>query len=326
MAGSGGDSNPEPARVTRPARSGILRGVTAHVVVVGSINVDMVVLADRLPVPGETVLGGRFAIHDGGKGANQAVAAARAGARVSMVGAVGTDGNGDRAVAALEAESVDVTQVRRVEAQPTGVAVVAVGPRGENQIVVAPGANATLELDDADRLLIAGANVLLTSLEIPMETVVDALRHAHASGVRAILNPAPAHALPSEVLALGPILTPNEHELVVAIGNDQAAGALDELVARHAGPIVVTQGAAGALLADGDTREHFEVLAPPQVVDTTGAGDAFCGVLAASLAEGMSLPEAVRRANAAAALSVAAAGARAGMPTREAIEAAAGRG
>ena len=325
MAGTGGASSPDPTCVTLPARSGILPRVTAHVVVVGSINVDMVVHADRLPVPGETVLGGRFTIHDGGKGANQAVAAARAGARVSMVGAVGTDANGDRALSALAGENVDVTRVRRIDGEPTGVAVVAVGPRGENQIVVAPGANAVLELDEADRLLIAGADLLLTSLEIPMETVVDALRHAHASSVPAILNPAPAHALPAEVLALGPILTPNEHELVVAIGNDQTAGALDELAARHAGPIVVTQGAAGALLADGDAREHFEVLAPPRVVDTTGAGDAFCGVLAASLAEGMSLPDAVRRANAAAALSVAAAGARAGMPTREAIEAAAGR-
>lgn len=296
--------------------------MTAHVVVVGSINVDMVVHADRLPVPGETVLGGRFAIHDGGKGANQAVAAARAGVRVSIVAAVGTDAYGDRALAALEGDHVDVTHVRRVEAEPTGVAVVAVGPRGENQIVVAPGANAALELGEADRLLIAGADVLLTSLEIPMATVVDALRHAHASSVPAILNPAPAHALPAEVLALGPILTPNEHELVVAIGNDQTASALDELAARHAGPIVVTQGAAGALLADGESREHFEGFTPPQVVDTTGAGDTFCGVLAASLADGLSLPDAVVRANAAAALSVAAAGARAGMPTREAIDAA----
>ncbi|HEX9609738.1 MAG TPA: ribokinase [Candidatus Limnocylindria bacterium] len=300
--------------------------MAAHVVVVGSINVDMVVHADRLPVPGETVLGGRFAIHDGGKGANQAVAAARAGARVSIIAAVGADANGVRAVAALESDHVDVSRVRRVEAEPTGVAVVAVGPRGENQIVVAPGANATLELDDADRQLIGGADALLTSLEIPMATVVDALRHARDTSVPAILNPAPAHALPAEVLTLGPILTPNEHELVVAIGNDQAASALDELATRHAGPIVVTQGAAGALLADGDEREHFDGFAPPQVVDTTGAGDAFCGVLAASLAEGMSLRNSIVRANAAAALSVAAAGARAGMPTREAIEAILGHG
>lgn len=295
--------------------------MTAHVVVVGSINVDMVVSADRLPVPGETVLGGRFTLHDGGKGANQAVAAARAGARVSIIGAVGSDANGARALAALEADGVDVSRVRRVEGEPTGVAFVAVGPRGENQIVVAPGANATVELDDADRLLIAEADAVLTSLEIPMATVVEALRAAHASGVPAILNPAPAHALPSEVLTLGPILTPNEHELVVAIGNDQTESALDELAARHAGPIIVTQGAAGALLADGDRREHFGGFAPEPIVDTTGAGDTFCGVLAASLAESRSLDAAIIRANAAAALSVTAAGARTGMPTRDAIEA-----
>ena len=300
--------------------------MTAHVVVVGSINVDMVVNADRLPVPGETVLGGRFALHDGGKGANQAVAAARAGARVSIIGAVGADANGERALAALEADHVNVSRVRRVDGEATGVAFIAVGPRGENQIVVAPGANGTLELDAADRTLIAEADALLTSLEIPMATVIDALRAAHASGVPAILNPAPAHALPAEVLALGPILAPNEHELVVAIGNDQTEGALDELAARHAGPIVVTQGAAGALLADGDRREHFVGLTPEVIVDTTGAGDTFCGVLAASLAESRSLDEAIVRANAAAALSVTGAGARTGMPTREAIDTVTGRG
>lgn len=300
--------------------------MTAHVVVVGAINVDMVVHADRLPVPGETVLGGHFALHDGGKGANQAVAAARAGARVSMIGAVGADANGERALAALAADRVDVSRVRRVDGESTGVAFIAVGPRGENQIVVAPGANGTLELDDADRRLIGEADVVLTSLEIPMATVVDALRAAHAAGVQAILNPAPAHALPAEVLALGPILAPNEHELVVAIGNDQTEGALDELAARHAGPIVVTQGAAGALLADGDRREHFVGLVPDEIVDTTGAGDTFCGVLAASLAESRSLDDAIVRANAAAALSVTGAGARTGMPTREAIDTLTGRG
>lgn len=297
----------------------ILPGVTGHVVVVGSINVDLVVHADRLPAPGETVLGGRFAVHDGGKGANQAVAAARAGARVTMVGAVGDDEYGTRSLAALQAEGVDVSRVRQL-GEPTGVALVAVGRRGENQIVVATGANGVVALDEAGRALIAGADVLLSSLEVPVATVVDALRAAHAAGVTAILNPAPAHALPADVLAMGPILTPNEHELIVAIGNDQTEGALDELAARNAGPIVVTQGAAGALLADGSMRERFEGFTPPQVVDTTGAGDTFCGVLAASLAEGMPLPGAIVRANAAAALSVAANGARAGMPTRDAID------
>jgi ribokinase len=294
--------------------------MSGHVVVIGSINVDLVVTADRLPEPGETVLGGQFSVHEGGKGANQAVAAARAGARVSMIGAVGPDAYGSRAVAALEAEGIDVSRVRRVETDPTGVAIIAVGPRGENQIVVAPGANATLELDAADQSLIESADVVLTNHEVPPRVTLDALRAARAAGITAILNPAPARALPADVLALGPILTPNEHELVVAIGNDVTGAALDELSARHTGPIIVTQGPAGALLADGPRRERFDGVLAPQVVDTTGAGDAFCGVLAAWLAGGSSLDDAIRAANAAGALSVGAAGARDGMPLREAIE------
>jgi ribokinase len=294
--------------------------VTAHVIVIGSLNVDLVVAADRLPAPGETVLGGRFSVHDGGKGANQAVAAARAGARVTMIGAVGTDAYGARSVAALEAEGVDVSRVRRVEGGQTGVAIVAVGPRGENQIVVAPAANATLVLDDADRELIASAQAVLTNHEIPADAALDALRVAHDAGIIAILNPAPARALPAEILALGPIITPNEHELVVAIGNDVTSAALDELQARHAGPIIVTQGPAGALLVDGERRERFAGVLAPQVVDTTGAGDAFCGVLAAWLAEGQTLNQAIVAANVAGALSVGAPGAREGMPRREAIE------
>ena len=294
--------------------------MSSHVVVIGSINVDLVVIADRLPGPGETVLGGELWTHDGGKGANQAVAAARAGARVSMVGAVGTDAYGDRALEALEAEGIDVTRVRRVGDEPTGVAIIAVGPRGENQIVVAPGANATLAIEDADRDLIGSADVVLTNHEIPPAATLGALAAAHAAGVTAILNPAPARALPADVLALGPILTPNEHELVVAIGNDVTGAALDELAARHAGPIIVTQGPAGALLVDGARRERFEGRIPPEVVDTTGAGDAFCGVLAAWLAAGSSLDEAITAANAAGALSVAVAGARPGLPSRASIE------
>ena len=289
------------------------------VVVIGSLNVDLVVSTDRLPAPGETVLGGQFAVHQGGKGANQALAAARAGAQVTMIGAVGTDEHGEHAVAALASEGIDVTRIRRVENEPTGVALIVVGPRGENQIAVAPGANGSLELDDDDRTLIQAADVVLTNHEIPQAVVLDALRAARDGGTLGILNPAPAHAIAAEVMALGPILTPNEHELVVAIGNDETAPALDELAGRHAGPIIVTQGPAGALLADGETRERFAGFAAPNVVDTTGAGDTFCGVLAAWLAAGAALPEAINAANAAGALSVSAAGARAGMPSREEI-------
>ncbi len=314
------------AAPTRPCSLVHTQAVTAHVIVIGSLNIDLVVAAARLPEPGETVLGGRFSVHDGGKGANQAVAAARAGARVTMIGAVGTDAYGARSVAALESEGIDVSRIRHVEAEQTGVAIVAVGPRGENQIVVAPGANATLILDDADRELLGTAQAVLTNHEVPADATLEALRAAHAAGVIAILNPAPARALPAEILALGPILTPNEHELVVAIGNDVTSEALDELHARHAGPIIVTQGPAGALLVDGDRRERFAGVLAPHVVDTTGAGDAFCGVLAAWLAEGHTLDEAIVAANVAGALSAAAPGAREGMPRREAIEGFPGEG
>jgi ribokinase len=291
----------------------------AHVVVIGSINVDLVVTADHLPAPGETVLGGRFAVHHGGKGANAAVAAARAGAQVTMIGSVGADEHGEHGVAGLESEGVDVSRIRRIDGEQTGVALIVVGPRGENQIAVAPGANAKLELDADDRAVIGEAEVLLTNNEIPQATVVDALRAARDGGTLAILNPAPAHALSAEVLSLGPILTPNEHELVVAIGNDETGPALDELAIRHHGPVIVTQGPAGALLADRDRRQRFSGFASDGVVDTTGAGDAFCGVLAAWLASGSALPDAITAANAAGSLSVGAAGARAGMPGREEI-------
>ena len=291
-----------------------------RVCIVGSINIDLVVSADRLPRPGETVLGGRFSVHDGGKGANQAVAAARAGAAVSMIGAVGHDEYGRRALAALEAEGIDVSGVRRLDGEPTGVAIIAVGPRGENQIVVAPGANAAFTLEDADLERIAGARVLLTNHEVPNAVIVPALRAASGAGVRSIVNPAPARAIPADVLHLGPILTPNEHELVVAIGNDETEAALDELATRHAGPIIVTQGPAGALLAEKDRRDRFDGFPAIEVVDTTGAGDTFNGVLARWLAGGASLEEAIVAGNAAASISVGAAGAREGMPRRAAIE------
>jgi ribokinase len=292
----------------------------AGVCIIGSINVDLVVTADRLPMPGETVLGGRFATHDGGKGANQAVAAARAGALVTMIGAVGRDAHGTRARAALAAEGIDVSRVREVEAEPTGIALIVVGPRGENQIVVAPGANATLVLDDEDRELIAEVSVVLANHEVPNEVVIDALSVASRAGATTILNPAPARALPADVLRLGPILTPNEHELVVAIGNDATEAALDELTARHAGPVIVTQGPAGALLAQDDRRERFAGFPAPEVVDTTGAGDTFNGVLATWLAAGAPLADAIVAANAGASLSVGTGGAREGMPRRDAIE------
>lgn len=293
-----------------------------NVVVVGSINVDMVVAVPRLPVPGETILGGTFSQHFGGKGANQAVAAARIGARVSMIGAVGDDELGARALEALERELVNIDRVRRVPG-PTGVALVVVGPRGENQIAVAPGANAALTEEEAES--VTGADVVISDFEVPVRVAVAAIRGARLAGAEGILDPAPAHALPAALLELGPILTPNEHELVVAIGNDDPTEALAELADRTAGPVIVTQGPAGALLARGSDRQHFPGYPARGVIDTTGAGDTFVGVLAARLAEKRPLSDAIQAANAAAALCVSQPGARGGMPTRAELDAFIGR-
>ena len=295
----------------------------ARVVVVGSINVDLVVTADRLPRPGETVLGGRYARHFGGKGANQAVAAARAGATVLMVGAVGDDRFGDESLQALTDEGVDVSRVRRVDL-PTGVAIIAVATDGQNQIVVAPGANAEVSTDDAALShLPPGVAVLLASLEVPVDTVVAAVASAHRLGLTPIVNPAPARALPAELLAHRPILTPNEDELLAITGTRDLEAALAALAAAGSGPVVVTRGAVGALLADGTQRIAFPA-DEVRVVDATGAGDTFSGVMAAWLADGRPLPAAVAAATVAAGLSVGQPGARGGMPMRTAIEAALG--
>ena len=291
-----------------------------QVIVVGSINVDLVVTASHLPRPGETVTGGAFARHLGGKGANQAVAAARAGASVAMVGAVGSDPDGDESLAALEAEGIDVSSVRRVDA-PTGTAIIAVAPDGENQIVVASGANELVSADDAALAqLPAGPGVLLTCFEVPMPAVIAAVRAAVRLGLQSLVNPAPARPLPSELLDARVTLTPNADELRAITGTTDLEAGLASLVTGGAAGVVVTLGAAGAAVAQGLQRRTIPAAAM-EVVDTTGAGDTFAGVLAAWLASGHDLEEAAEAANRAAGLSVARAGARDGMPTRSAIEA-----
>jgi len=289
--------------------------VSGRVVVVGSINVDLVVRADHLPRPGETVLGGGFERHFGGKGANQAVAAARAGAEVTLIGAVGRDADGDASVAALEGEGVDCSRVRRVDA-PTGVALIVVANgSGENQIAMAPGANAELTLSD---LGMEETGVLLASLEVPLEVamaaVADACHHGHIT----LLNPAPAQRLPESVFRYRPILVPNQHELPVAVGVEGWDAAVAE-VARLGLTAVVTRGADGATLVAGGRAMDIPALLGANAIDTTGAGDTFCGVLATWLADGRPLEEAARAASVAAGLSVEVAGAREGMPSRDAI-------
>ena len=292
----------------------------SDLVVVGSVNADLVVRLSRLPGPGETVGGGTFERHHGGKSANQAVAAARLGASVAFVGAVGADDLGDAAVAALEREGIDCSGVARLDDAPTGVALIVVDEAGENQIAVASGTNARLDAAIVESAVPKGARWVLLGLEVPDEAVLAAAR----TGADLVLTPAPARPLPEELLDLGPILTPNESEACALAGEADAEAAARALVERTGAPVVVTLGAQGALLvAPGEDPVEVPALRV-DVVDTTGAGDTFTGALAAELAAGADLLAAARFATAAAALSTQAAGAREGMPDRAAVERALG--
>jgi ribokinase len=281
------------------------------VYVVGSINADLVVRLPALPRPGETVTGGTFERHGGGKGANQAVAAARRGATVRMVAAVGDDDLGEEAVAALAAEGIDVASVERLRSAATGVALIAVDEAGENQIAVASGANAELGAEAVTRALsgAAAGGVVLLGLEVPDAAVLAGARAGRAAGLQLVLNPAPARALPDELLALSPVLTPNRDEARALRGEADPEAAALALARRCGAPAVVTIGAEGALLAADGSVERIPA---PRVeaVDTTGAGDAFNGALAAALAGGAALAGAVRDAVAVAADSVRVHGAR----------------
>lgn len=301
------------------------------VVVVGAINVDLVIAADRLPAPGETVVGPGVEQHGGGKGANASVAASRSGASVSLIGAVGADDTGAGALASLTADGVDVSGVARLEGTPTGVAFIVVDPQGENLIAVGAGANAAVTVDHlesaADRLRSAGC--VLVSTEIPVDAVGAAVRIATAAGVPCILNTAPVVPGLVDLLPLGPIVTPNRGELAdLASGLGVATDAGDHMAMARAivgvtgAPVVVTLGGDGALAVSADGTATPVPARPATVRDTTGAGDTFNGVLAAGLAAGASLDDAVRRAIVAASLSVEAVGAREGMPLADAIDAA----
>jgi ribokinase len=294
------------------------------VIVVGSVNVDLIVQVARLPGPGETVLGGRFTEQDGGKGANQATAAARVGAATAMVAAVGNDKLGERALGNLAAEGVDVSACSRLEGEATGVALIVVDESAENQIAVASGANA--RLDGAmvraalQRLDPAAGAVVLLGFEVGDEAVIAAAQEADRRGLRTILNPAPAREIPAPVLALSPILTPNAVEAALLTAEDDPTRAAAILAARVRAPVVISRGAAGVLLHDGAAAEHLAAT-PVEPVDTTGAGDALNGILAAELARGADLRIALRWAMTGAALQVTRPGARDGLPTRDAIAA-----
>ena len=285
-----------------------------NVIVVGSVNADLVVSVAELPRAGETVTGGTFARHGGGKGANQAVAAARAGASVAMVGAVGADDLGDEALRELAAEGIDVSAVARLDGVPTGVAAIVVDARGENFVAVASGANAEVVVS----AIPPGDGVVLLGHEVPEAAVVAGIRAGREAGRRMLLNPAPARRLADDLE--GVLLTPNAHEARALTGEQDVEAAARALAAQTGAPVLVTLGADGALLLDG----VVERLPAPvvEVVDTTGAGDAVNGALAAELAAGRPLREAARFAMVAAALSTRVAGARAGMPHRDEVLAA----
>jgi len=289
-----------------------------RIVVVGSINMDLVTQAPRFAGPGETILGERFLTVPGGKGANQAVAAARLGAEVALVGAIGNDSFGRQLRQGLVAEQIDLTHVVQLDDGATGTASISIAG-GENQIIVVPAANARVtpaQLQQA-QALIARADYVLVQMEIPLETVEATLRLGHRLGVPVILNPAPSQKLPLEWLKLARYITPNQHELALLLGLDP----LDDfhaLMQRCPCPVVLTRGAEGAWYREQGPPVHQPGF-PVEVVDSTGAGDTFNAALAVFLHEG--LPAAVRKACAAAALSVSKLGAQGGMPRLSDVEA-----
>jgi ribokinase len=298
----------------------------AKVVVVGSTNTDMTVRVPRLPTPGETVTGGDFRVTGGGKGANQAVAAARAGASVVFVTALGTDDIGDRAVDSLAAEGIDLRFVRRVEGA-SGIALILVDDAGENVIAVAPGANAGLRPEDVAPLeaILEPGDAVLVQLEIPLPAVEAAVDLARRRQARLILNPAPARALPDALIGAVSLLTPNEHEAAALAGVDAAAAdgparAAAVLRGRGVPDVLITLGANGVYASGPRGATHVPAFAV-DAVDSTAAGDVFNGALAVALIEGRPLVAAARFASAAAALSVTRPGARESAPFRAEIDA-----
>ncbi|QXI09981.1 ribokinase [Pseudomonas zeae] len=299
----------------------------ANVVVIGSLNMDLVTRAPRLPVGGETLIGHSFATVSGGKGANQAVAAARLGAQVAMVGCVGSDDYGVQLRNALLAEQIDCQAVSTVD-DSSGVALIVVDDNSQNAIVIVAGANGAMTPAVIDRFdaVLQAADVIICQLEIPDAAVGHALKRARALGKIVILNPAPAsRPLPADWFAAIDYLIPNESEATVLSGlpvdsQETAESAASQLIAMGAGKVIITLGAQGSLFANGQSFEHFPA---PKVkaVDTTAAGDTFVGGFAAALANGKSEAEAIRFGQIAAALSVTRAGAQPSIPTLSDVQA-----
>ena len=298
----------------------------ARIAVVGSLNMDLVVRVPRMPVPGETLIGHDFHVIPGGKGANQAVAAARLGAQVTMIGRVGDDDFGRAQQRNLAQEGIGVTHVSVDAEEATGIALITLDAAGQNSIILAPGANMRLTVAhvEAAAQAIADAEILICQLECPLEAVTRAIELARAEGVRVILNPAPARSLDTDLLHLVDYLIPNESETTLLTGIQvsdlpSAEKAAANLRERGVSTVILTLGEQGALLANARGMIHVPGYSV-EVVDTTAAGDAFVGGFAVALAEGQLLQEAVRFANAAGALAVTRLGAQPSLPTRREIE------
>jgi ribokinase len=296
------------------------------IVVIGSSNTDMIIKIPRIPKPGETILGGKFNTAAGGKGANQAMAAARAGGDVTFVARVGDDIFGQQAIKGFKKDYINVDHVLTDNHEPSGVALIFVDEKGENSIAVASGANAQLSVKDVENAqsAILSAGILLMQLETPIETIRKSASIAQNSGAKIILNPAPAQLLDNELLSMLDILTPNETEAellsgikVTDIESAKRAGKI--LLEKGLDKVIITLGNKGALLV---TENETELISGFKVdaIDTTAAGDTFNGTLAVGLAEGKELKDAIKMANAAAALSVTKLGAQPSAPSRNDIE------
>jgi ribokinase len=293
------------------------------VLVVGSLNTDLVVRAPRFPQPGETISGEDLQVIPGGKGANQAVAAARLGANVSMLGRVGKDNFGDFLLNNLQSNHVDTQLVQRDEAS-TGTATIIVDGNGQNSIVLSAGANGKVSAADVEHASFLDFSLLLLQLEIPIPTVLRAAGRARENGLRVILNPAPAQSLPDELTALADFLIPNETELSLLTGADvkdisSAEKAAHVLLERGVKNVIVTLGSKGALIVDKETSAQVDTF-KVNVVDTTAAGDAFIGGFANALLENKSLEESVRYGCACGALATTKFGAQPSLPTKEDVE------
>lgn len=299
---------------------------TKKIVVLGSCNTDMVIKSDRLPVPGETILGGEFIMNPGGKGANQAVAAARLGGNIVFLTKTGNDLFGRQSISLYSNENINTDYILSSSDRPSGVAMITVDKNGENSIIVASGANSTYSIDDFKSVehAIYDADILLMQLEIPVETVTYAAKVAKEHGVRVVLNPAPAQALPQELLENVSIIIPNNTEAEILSGikvvdTEDARNATDIISSNGIETVIITMGDYGAFIKTG--KEYIEV--PTQkvkAIDTTAAGDTFCGALVVALSEGKDITEAVRFANKCSGIAVTRLGAQSSCPYRDEVD------